>query len=155
YRVAASLDGYIAGRNGEIDWIVRDPDFDFATLFSQFDTVLLGRHTYELTRKPGAPPWPPGIRVFVFSRTLRPEDHAGVTVVAEKAEERRAAMRAAPGKDIWLFGGASLFRGLLRARLIDTVEVAIMPVLLGGGIPLLPTPSERAKLRLVSHNVSR
>jgi dihydrofolate reductase len=155
YRVAASLDGYIAGLAGEIDWIVMDPDFDFAALFNQFDTVLLGRHTYELTRKPGAPPWPPGIRVFVFSRTLRPEDHSDVTVVAEKAEERLAAMRAAAGKDIWLFGGSSLFRCLLAARLVDAVEVAIMPVLLGGGVPLLPIPSERAKLRLVNHKVSR
>ena len=70
YRVAASLDGYIAGPNGEIDWIVHDPDLDFASVFAGFDTALLGRRTYELTLQPGAPPWPPDWRIYVFSRTL-------------------------------------------------------------------------------------
>ena len=77
YLVAASLDGYIAGPNGEADWIAPDPDFDFSALFSQFDSVLLGRRTYEITLSPGAPAWPPGIRVYVFSRTLRQVDHPG------------------------------------------------------------------------------
>ena len=56
YRVAASLDGFIAGPNGEIDWIVPDPTVDFASLYANVDTVLLGRRTYELTMQPGAPP---------------------------------------------------------------------------------------------------
>ena len=60
---------------------------------------------------------------------------------------------AEPGKDIWLFGGGSLFRSLLAARLVDTVEVAVIPVLLGGGIPLLPPPTQQAKLRLVGNKV--
>ena len=61
YSVAVSLDGYIAGPNGDIDWIVQDPTVDFAALYSGFDTVLLGRRTYELTLQPGAPPWPPEV----------------------------------------------------------------------------------------------
>jgi dihydrofolate reductase len=155
YLVATSLDGYIAGPKGEADWIVPDPEFDFSALFGQFDTVLLGRRTYEITRSPGAPAWPAGIRVYVFSRTLRPGDHPGATVVAERVEETLAALRATPGKDIWLFGGGSLFRSLLEARMVDTVEVAVMPVLLGGGIPLLPPPAERTKLRLIGSKASR
>jgi dihydrofolate reductase len=155
YRVVTSLDGYIAGPKGEADWIVMDPDIDFGALFNQFDTVLLGRRTYEMTRSPGAPPWPPGIHVYVFSRTLRERDHPGVTVVADKVEETLSALRAESGKDIWLFGGASLFRSLLEARLVDTVEVAVMPVLLGEGIPLLPPPAKQAKLKLTGHNVSK
>jgi dihydrofolate reductase len=82
YRVASSLDGYIAGPDGEIDWIVRDPTIDQAALFAGFDTVLLGRHTYELNRRPGAPAWPSGGRVYVFSRTLdAAAEHPSVTVV--------------------------------------------------------------------------
>jgi dihydrofolate reductase len=147
------LDGYIAGPKGEWDWIVRDPDVDFRALFNQFDTVLLGRRTYEVTQSPGAPPWPPGMSVYVFSRTLRQRDHPEVTIVADMVEETLAALRAKPGKDIWLFGGASLFRSLLDARLVDTVEVSVMPVLLGGGIPLLPSPAKAAKLKLTGHKV--
>jgi hypothetical protein len=73
--VTASLDGFIAGPNGEVDWIVPDPDRDLRALFNQFDTALLGRRTYELTQRPDAPPWPPGMSVYVFSRTLRQRDH--------------------------------------------------------------------------------
>ena len=137
YRVAASLDGYIAGPRGEVDWIVHDPAVDFAKVYEQVDTVLLGRRTYELTRQPGAPPWPQGWRIYVFSRTLVPEEHPGVTVVRVDAGPRVAALRAAPGRDIWLFGGGSLFRSLLAARQVDLVEVLLVPVLLGDGIPLL------------------
>ena len=81
YRVAASVDGYIAGPRGEADWIVHDSAVDFAKVYESVDTVLLGRRTYELTRQPGAPPWPPGWQIYVFSRTLTPEEHPGVTVV--------------------------------------------------------------------------
>lgn len=107
YHVATSLDGYIAGPNGEIDWIVHDPAADFGAVYAQFDTVLLGRRTYEFTRQPGAPPWPTGWRVYVFSRTLEPAEHPGVTVVgAADIGSTVARLRAETGRDIWLFGGA-------------------------------------------------
>ena len=152
YAVAASLDGYIAGPKGEADWIIMDPDIDFGALFEQFDTFLLGRRTFEPmahVRKGETP----GVKTFVFSRTLRQQDYPGVTIVAEGVEETVAALRAEPGKDIWLFGGGSLFRSLLDAGLVDTVEVAIMPVLLGGGIPLLAPPARQTKLKLTGHKV--
>jgi dihydrofolate reductase len=149
------LDGYIAGPNDDVDWIVPDPDRDFRALFNQFDTALLGRRTYEMTQRPGAPPWPPGMSVYVFSRTLRQRDHPEVTIVADKMEETLAALRAKSGKDLWLFGGSSLFRSVLDAGLVDTVEVAVRPVLLGGGIPLLPPPARRANLKLTAHEVSK
>jgi dihydrofolate reductase len=88
---------------------------------------------------------------FVFSRTLRQQDYPGVTIVAEGMEETVAALRAEPGKDIWLFGGV-LFGSLLNARLVDTVEVGVIPVLLGDGIPLLP-PGAKTKLKLTNHKV--
>ena len=76
-----------------------------------------------------------------------------MTILGDKAEETVAALRARRGKDIWLFGGGSLFRSLLAARLVDTVEVAIVPVLLGDGIPLLPSLATRTGLKLTKHRV--
>src|SRR6516225_9942789 len=154
YQVASSLDGYIAGPKGEADWIIMDPDIDFHALFAQFDACLIGRRTFEGMargkKKPGAMP---GMKTFVFSRTLRQRDYPKVTIVAENAEETLAALRAESGKDIWLFGGGLLFRSLLEAGLVDTGELAVMPVLLGGGIELLPHPAKQSKLKLTGHKI--
>ena len=153
YRVAASLDGYIAGPNGEADWIITDPGIDFGALFNQFDTFLIGRGTFEyMVRQQGSGAIP-GMKVIVFSRTLRQKDHPDVTIVAEASEKALTALRNESGKDIWIFGGGSLFRSLLEMRMVDTVEIAVMPVLLGGGIPLLPTPAALTKLKLTGHRV--
>jgi dihydrofolate reductase len=152
YQVAMSLDGYIAGPKGEADWIIMDPDIDFGALFEQFDTFLLGRRTFEAMGR-GGQGGSPGVKTLIFSRTLRQRDYPGVTIVAEGVEETVAALRAEPGKDIWLFGGGSLFRSLLDAGLVDTVEVAVMPVLLGEGIPLLPPPAKQTKLKLTGQKV--
>lgn len=149
YVVAMSLDGYIAGPNGEADWIIMDPEIDFRALFEQFDTFLLGRRTFEAIggarggRQSGA-------HTIVFSRTLRQQDYPNLTIVSENPEEAVADLRAKPGKDIWLFGGGLLFRSLLEARLVNAVEVSVIPVLLGEGIALLPPKpsSERFKLKL-------
>ncbi len=146
YQVAASLDGCIAGPKGEYDWIIMDPDIDFAGISAQFDTFLVGRKTYEATANQGQPMT--GKRVFVFSRTLDPADHPGVTIVPTVSAEVIESIRTDAKKDIWLFGGGDLFRSLLEAGLVDTVEVAVMPVLLGGGITLLPPPATRAHLKL-------
>lgn len=153
YSVAMSLDGYIAGPNGEADWIVMDPSIDFTELFAQFDTILVGRRTFEpMTRAADAPSMP-GIQTIVVSTTLRQEDFPQVTVIAANVDERLRALKASPGKDIWLFGGGELFRRLLEAGLVDTVEVAIMPVLLGGGIPLVAAPAKQSSLQLTGHRV--
>ena len=154
YRVAASLDGFIAGPNGEIDWILPDPTVDLAALYANVDTVLLGRRTYELTLQPGAPPWPKDWRVYVCSQTLDAEQHAGVTVVSGNIGATVVALRAESGRDIWLFGGGSLFASLLAADLVDQVEVAIMPVLLGCGTPLVSPDAPRSRLNLTRSNAS-
>jgi len=153
YGGAMSLDGFIAGPNGEYDWIVMDPDIDFAALMGRFDTFLIGRKTYEVMRRMGgAAPPTPGIRTIVFSRTLRPEDCPQATL-SDDARQFVADLRATPGKDIALFGGGELFRSLLAAGLVDELHFNVVPVLLGGGIPLLPSPADRAKLELKRHRV--
>src|SRR5437899_7765544 len=149
YAVAASLDGYIAGPKGEADWIVMDPEIDFTAIWAQFDTLLMGRKTFETMAHAGGGESSPGMKTLVFSRTLNPSDYPGVTIVGKSAKKVLTELKNDPGKDIWLFGGGSLFASLLAEKVVDTVEVAIMPVLLGRGIPLLPPPAKRAKLNLI------
>jgi dihydrofolate reductase len=152
FSVAMSLDGYIAGPNGEADWIIIDPTINFDALFSQFDTILVGRRTFVPMAQAGRATMP-GIKTVVVSSTLRQQDFPEVTILAEDAEQQIASLRASAGKDIWLFGGGELFRTLLKAGLVDAVEVAVIPVLLGGGIPLLPSPAKQANLQLTGHQV--
>ena len=154
YGGAMSLDGFIAGPKGEYDWIVMDPDIDFAALMRRFDTFLIGRKTFEAIRRMGdAAPATPGIKNIVFSRTLRPADCPKSMTLSDDAEGLVADLRKQPGKDIALFGGGELFRSLLAAGLVDEVSFGVVPVLLGGGIPLLPSPAERARLKLKGHRV--
>src|SRR5215207_2687923 len=104
YQVAASLDGYIADPKGGFDWIVADPDIDFAALFAQFDTAVMGRKTFLATLQQGGSGAMPGLDVVVFSRTLRPADYPDVSIVNSDPVENVRLLKAKPGKDIWLFG---------------------------------------------------
>jgi dihydrofolate reductase len=149
YEVAMSLDGYIAGPNGDYDWIVKDPDIDFAEMFEQFDMFWMGRRTFEMMEQAGGAEIP-GKKLVVFSRKLQQRDYPKVTVMAEVEPKLLEGLRDQASKDVWLFGGGSLFRSLLEIGLVDTVEVAVVPILLGSGIPLLPATSHRQKLKLMS-----
>jgi dihydrofolate reductase len=153
YAVAMSLDGYISGPNGEINWIVNDPAVDFGALIAQFDALLVGRRTFETMMKAGRPTMA-GMQTFVFSRTLAARDlPKSVSLVDHDQVKFLESLRSQPGRDIWLFGGSNLFTDLQNDGLVDAVEVAIMPVLLGGGLPLAPQLRSFAKLRLESHKI--
>ena len=147
YSVAASLDGFIAGPNGEYDWIVSDPAFDFAALWNRFDTLIMGRRTYEVASTRFNTLEKMGKKVYVVSATLDPAQHPGATILRDGVPDAVASIKAQPGKDVWLMGGSVLFRSLVDAGLVDRVEVTVIPVMLGSGVPLMPA-GQRCHLHL-------
>jgi dihydrofolate reductase len=152
YSVAASLDGYIAGPNGEFDWIVADPEIDFAAMYAGFSGIVMGRRSYDVFVATGGPVGP-ALPTYVYSRTLPEGERNGVTFVHDAAPHVRALKRSSEEKPLWLWGGGDLFLHLAESGLVDGVDVAIIPVLLGGGLPLLPSPGPRLSLQLRKHRL--
>lgn len=148
YSVASSLDGYIAGPGGEYDWIPEEPNIDWAEFLDRFDVVLMGRRTYEIVAQGTRGGPAAGKRTIVFSRTLEPDAGDGVELVETGARKRVRSLREEEGGDIWLMGGGILFRELLDAGLVDEVEVAVVPRLLGEGIPMLAEGADDVELDL-------
>ena len=144
YCVASSLDGFIAGPNGEYDWIRPDAGIDFAALHGQFDTLLMGRRTYEVART--RLDLLMGKRIVVVSTTLKNAGQEQISILSNNLGDALTALKSEPGKDIWLMGGGVLFRSLLDLGLVDKVEVSVFPVLLGAGTPLIPA-GKRASLK--------
>lgn len=155
YCVAMSLDGFIAGPDGEADWIVMDPEIDFKELWAQFDTLLMGRRTFEAAVARLGASTLQTMKVVVASHTLRPKDHPDITIVSDPTKSEMEKLRQQARKDIWLMGGGELFRVLLAMQEVDTVEVTTIPVLLGAGVPLLPATGQRTVLKLATHKVYR
>jgi dihydrofolate reductase len=155
HAVAMSLDGYIAGPKGEADWIVMDPEVNFAEIWARFDTLLMGRRTFEAAVARLGKESMQGMKVVVASRTRRQADYPDITVIASLDHEQIQTLRAQSQKDIWLMGGGDVFRTLLAMRQVDMIDVAVMPVLLGGGVAFLPPPASQAKLKLVDHKIYR
>ena len=106
YQVAMSLDGFIAGPNGEFDWIPMDPDHDFAAEWAQVDTLLMGRKTFDVMKhSPKRKKKPSDKTLVVCSKTLDPKIWRHITIISDVTAAAINALRAGPGKDIWLFGG--------------------------------------------------
>jgi dihydrofolate reductase len=148
YSVAMSLDGYIAGPNGEFDWIVMDPEVDFEAMNARFGAIVMGRKSFEISGGGGDGSTP----VYVYSRTLPEGTRKGTTFVRDAVPHMRT-LKATDGKPIWLWGGGELFREFAQAGLVDGLDLGIIPVLLGGGVPLLPTPGPKLSLRLRSQRL--
>lgn len=145
--IACSLDGYIAREDGAIDWLFSDQDYGFGSFFASVDTVVMGRHTYDLALS--FPEYPYADKnVYVFSRS-RPEgkDERGSLFTAESPGNLISRLRDDPGKDIWLVGGGQLVRSFLDEDLIDRLDVFIHPLLIGSGLPLFPRGSIQTNLR--------
>jgi dihydrofolate reductase len=144
---AASLDGYIAGPNGEYDWIIMDKDFDFANHMKRFDTFFIGRKTYEMISQSDSPPTP-GIKNYVFSNTLTTVNKGDV-LISGNIVQAINEIKNKQGKDIAVFGGASLLTSLLDLDLVDEMVISFIPVLLGKGIPMVELLKEKVWLSLI------
>ena len=152
FRLANSLDNYIARQDGTYDWILSSEETASAMteFWKSIDTVVIGRKTYEPVLKSGTPfPTFPGIRNYVLSRTLKESPDKNIEVIRKDAVEFIRKLKTEKGKDIFVMGGGMLARPLFEANLIDEVGLNIHPVLLGSGIPLFHEMSHQIDLELI------
>lgn len=171
YGGAVSLDGFLAGADGAIDWLhfSADAQKTMTDYWKDVDTILMGRKTYEdaMARSDASKKKPkkakraaskkPAMRTYIFSRTLATIDQpgsswplpAGVELVKGDAAEFVRDLKRHPGKGICLMGGGELAQSLLAADLVDEIGLNIHPILLGAGIPTFRDPGHRVKLKLV------
>jgi len=152
YSVAASLDGYIAGPNGEFDWIVIDPEIDFEAMYAGFSGLVMGRRSYDVFAGTGGAP-NSAMPAYVYSRTLPEGQRDGVTIVRDAVPHVRSLKESGSGKPLWLWGGGEFCREMAAAGLVDGVDVAIIPVILGGGLPMMATPGPKLNLKLKTHRL--
>ena len=150
YSVAASLDGFIAGPDGEYDWIPEDSSIDFGALYGDVDCLLMGRKTWEVVLAQGDTNPLAKMKTVLFSATAPDPGLPHVIVVRTDAADAVRALKATEGGTLWLYGGGALFASLLDAGVVDEVEVGLCPNLLGSGIPLSPKTERKHKLKLLS-----
>ena len=163
--LAVSLDGFIEGKNNDVDWIILDDEIgqDLSAFADEIDTILYGRKSYEeygnyvpdenatqsekdFYQKVNK------MRKFVFSKTVK-SISANVTLINDNIIDNINFIKQTPTKDIWIFGGASLITTLFNLNLIDEIRVGIHPIVLGAGNPLFKEIKERKKLNLVNTKV--
>lgn len=136
--VGISLDGYIARPDGSVDFLKPDPAYSFKEFFDSIDATIMGRKTYEVAMKMGGG-FGGKMTSYVMSRTLPTGKKKSTQFTDRSPEQVIAELRQSPGKDIWLMGGGELAREFLKADLIDRIDLGVMPVLIGSGIPLFPS----------------
>ena len=147
--VAVSLDGFIEGPKGEYDWCFADQDYGMAAFFKRIDAIFMGRKSYDVASKmEGENPWK-GIKTYVFSNTLKEITSEDAILVSGDIVSEVKAIKNTPGKDIWLFGGASLSTTFINEDLVDEFWLAVHPIILGGGKPLFQNINGRKNLKLV------
>ncbi|KAJ4255989.1 hypothetical protein NW762_009063 [Fusarium torreyae] len=154
YNVATSLDGYIASSDGSTNWIVEDSTINFNALYAEFDFFVMGRKTYEVMQSLGGPDENPLAKrprqsVVVASRTVKQADFPAITIVPNNVIDYIRGLKSGDGKDIWLMGGGLLASQCLDAGLVDTIEAAVIPVVLGNGVKMVENVSRNFQLCLV------
>lgn len=150
YYVAASLDGFIATSDGAVDWLApyEGQDFGYKEFVADIDTVILGRATYDQVR--GFGKWPyGGTQGYVLTSKALPSPPDDVRAYNGDLADLAARLRTECKQDIWIVGGGQTAAGFLEADALDLIELFVMPVLLGTGIPFLPNHTRQTELRLI------
>jgi dihydrofolate reductase len=155
YYVAATVDGFIAHEDGSIDGFLMEGDHvrAFLETLQSYDTVLMGRGTYDFGRKFGVTSPYPSMRQYVFSQTLKESPHPDIELVSDNAVAVVRELKQQTGKDIWLCGGSNLASVLAREGLIDEIVVKINPVVFGGGKSLFSGAIKQTALELAKHAI--
>lgn len=150
-QLAVSLDGFIEGPNGEFDWCFTDDDYGMTGFFKRIDTIFIGRKSYELILTMGgsAPPGFPVLKEYVFSHSLKQVEGDRILVNSDLVQEVNK-IKNEPGKDIWLWGGASLTTDFINYGLIDEMALAVHPIILGAGKSLFQNISGRIPLQMIN-----
>lgn len=145
--LAVSLDGFIEGPKGEYDWCFTDQDYGMSEFLKRIDAIFFGRKSYELLLRMENNPYPKK-KNYVFSRTLKSVE-GNASLIKGDLEREVTAIKQQHGKDIWLFGGASLTASMLKSTLVDEMMLAVHPILLGKGKPLFSDIGKRITCKLV------
>ncbi len=147
--LAVSLDGFIEGPNGEYNWCFTDQDYGMSDFFKRVDTLFMGRKTYEMSLAiNGNGGGFPKMKICVFSNTMEKVKDDAILITGD-IKKRIIEIKNEEGKDIWLFGGASLTSSLMNEELIDEISLAVHPIILGGGKPLFNNINRRINLSLI------
>lgn len=162
-----TVDGFVAGPNGEMDWLALDPESwgaDVERMKEKIDTVLLGRVNYEgfdgywptVADNPASSEadiafskWLDAIPKVVFSTTLDKADWQNSRLVKGNLEEEVQKLKQQPGKDILIMNSTSIGQQLMRAGLVDEYWLWVNPAIIGNGRPLFENIHDRINLQLV------
>jgi len=144
--LAVTLDGFIAGPNGEYDWCYTDADYGMTDFLNSIDTTIMGGKSYRLLLQYG-PPYPEFTN-YVFTRTEKNNPYSNVVLVSEDIPSFVTQLKQERGKNIWLFGGAEITHSLRECDLIDTLMLSIHPILIGDGLPLFRKLNDRKNFTL-------
>ncbi|WP_047985548.1 dihydrofolate reductase family protein [Ornithinibacillus californiensis] len=157
--LAVTLDGFVEGKNGEVDWCIMDSDMGFTNFLNQIDTIIYGRKSYDL--------WGEYTPVgesdeekdmwelihskdkYVFSRTQK-GTNTNAVYINDNIQEEINRLKSKTGKDIWLYGGADLITTFVNLGLVDEFRLSVHPVVLGEGRPLFVDIKKRFDLKLVN-----
>ncbi len=150
YGGACSVDGFLAGPGGSLDWLhfSKDVEAGIAQSFATADTILFGRKTWAGAADGADVKSMPGMKSYVFSRTLKALSAPGAELVDRDAGEFVKELKARPGKDMLVMSGGNLASSLFKAGVIDEVGLNIHPLLLGSGVPTFLDAGVRISLEL-------